>query len=221
MTGVQTWALPISIIETGTPGRAETHLRSTGFSVTRDSIRELMTVATTVVGPDDWVCVSGSLPDGASMDDFIDICRLLKERAAGLAIDASGAALVAAVRLKPDIASPNAEELLSLQLAPGIDESLAALAEAGIRIPVCTLGPSGAVCWVGGRRITAPSPAVNIASAVGAGDAFLAGFVVSVANGADVSVALRFAVRCGASAATFPTAGRIDANFVRAAEPVV
>jgi 1-phosphofructokinase family hexose kinase len=204
-----------TIIETTGERRPETHLRSTGFSVSMSDIDAFIATLEKTTTKNDWVCVSGSLPDGVRLVDFERICRLAQSRAAGLAVDASGDALRTALAVKPDIVSPNEDELLSLALAPDIDASLAALEDLGIRLPVCTLGEDGAVCVCQGRKISARPPLIKLVSAVGAGDAFLAGFILSISKNAPVNDALAFGVRCGASAASLPESGNIDPSQCR------
>src|SRR5207253_2004350 len=58
-----------------------------------------------------------------------------------------------------------------------------------VRRAVVTLGPRGAVVVEGGRTLHLPAAEVKVCRSLGAGDAFLAGLVESVARGSPFSTA--------------------------------
>jgi sugar/nucleoside kinase (ribokinase family) len=76
---------------------------------------------------------------------------------------------------------------------------------ARFRLTCITRGVRGAVATLEGRHASAQPPAVEAGGAAGAGDAFTAGILVSLARGADLDEALVEACRCGAEAAASPT----------------
>jgi sugar/nucleoside kinase (ribokinase family) len=72
-------------------------------------------------------------------------------------------------------------------------EALRRLATLGARLPVVTLGPSGAVGWWEGRELASASFAVDVRDTTGAGDVFHAGFVFALLRGCDAPETLRIA----------------------------
>ncbi|GAA3808420.1 PfkB family carbohydrate kinase [Nocardioides panacisoli] len=70
------------------------------------------------------------------------------------------------------------------QLYPGrsADDSAAALRALGSRAVVVTRGGAGASAWTGCGRVDVPSPRVTVADTIGAGDTFMAGLLVALAD---------------------------------------
>ncbi|WP_087486298.1 sugar kinase [Brachybacterium massiliense] len=94
-------------------------------------------------------------------------------------------------------------------LAPEADESsphslLEALAAEGRQV-VVKLGADGASALANGRLYEAPGRAVDVVDTVGAGDAFVAGYLSAQLDGLDVPTRLRRANACGAAACTTPS----------------
>ncbi|WKN48743.1 sugar kinase [Nocardioides sp. Arc9.136] len=81
---------------------------------------------------------------------------------------------------------------------------LDALAEASGGDAVLKLGERGCAAVVGGERLVVPAVAVPVVDTVGAGDAFVAGYLADLVAGLPAADRLRTAVRCGAFACTSP-----------------
>ncbi len=165
---------------------------------------------------DGWVVLSGSLPPGAPVRWYADLTAKLKEAGRRVAIDTSGAPLVAAVsqgRHLPNLLKPNAEELASLTgddwLALEADPNAAAAAAArlvadGITAVLLTLGSEGAVLITAEGSWRATPPRITLKSTVGAGDSSLAGYLLADLRGLGPQDRLREAVAFGAAAASLP-----------------
>jgi sugar/nucleoside kinase (ribokinase family) len=69
------------------------------------------------------------------------------------------------------------------------------------RLACVTRGAAGAVAALAGRLEASPAPAVQGARSAGAGDAFAAGLLVTLARGAELADALETACRLGATVA--------------------
>jgi 1-phosphofructokinase len=164
----------------------------------------------------DWVVLSGSLPPGAPVDWYADLTAELKEAGRRVAVDTSGAPLVATVQGRttlPDLLKPNAEELASLT---GEDEATleadphaaigvaARLVTDGIGSVLVTLGSAGAALVTAHGAWLATPPRITLRSTVGAGDASLAGYLLADLQGLDAPGRLREAVAYGAAAASLP-----------------
>jgi 1-phosphofructokinase len=163
-----------------------------------------------------WVVLSGSLPPGAPPDWYASLTEKLKEAGRRVAIDTSGAPLVAAVsqsRHLPDLLKPNAEELASLTgddwVALEADPHAAAAAATrlvsdGIEAVLLTLGSEGAVLISKEGSWRATPPRITLRSTVGAGDSSLAGYLLADLRGLGAQDRLREAVAFGAAAASLP-----------------
>jgi 1-phosphofructokinase len=210
-TGLQVITVPISgsvrsnvtIVENdGTV----TKLNEPGPTMTPGELDELLEASTGLAPETDWLVVSGSLPPDAPVDL---VARIVTEaRAAGIAtaVDTSGAPLAAAVRARPDLVKPNADELAELTgrvlltMGDVIDAATDVLA-AGAGSVLASLGPDGAVLVTSDLIAHAELAVTTPDSTVGAGDATLAGYLTA---GGDPLAGLRAAVAFGAAAVSLP-----------------
>ena len=170
-----------------------------------------------------WLACCGSLARGLPTDFYARVARLARERGVAFVPDGDDEALRRAVEVGCDLLVPNQHEAARLLGAPApapdpVSVSEAAAAAAALRrwspIACITLGAAGAVCAAPGGAWHAAPPADAAAggSAVGAGDVFLAAFVLARQAGAEPAEALRRAVAAG----TAVLAGQADQLVSRA-----
>ncbi|MFD0251587.1 1-phosphofructokinase [Streptomyces sp. NPDC127113] len=154
----------------------------------------------------DWIACCGSLPRGLAPSWYAELVARAHAAGVRIALDTSGPALLQALRERPDVVKPNAEELaeaVGRPLATVGDAVKAAeeLRELGARSVLASLGADGQLlvaeegAWFGNARVDA------VRSNVGAGDSSLAGFLI--AGGAGPG-ALASAVAHGAAAVRLP-----------------
>jgi 2-dehydro-3-deoxygluconokinase len=119
--------------------------------------------------------------------------------------DADFGATIRSLLPSVDVVFAGAEEA-ALVVGPGTPAAQAsALAALGPAQAVLKLGAEGALCWADGTVVAAPAVPVTVVDPVGAGDAFVAGWLAEhLADPADVRAALRTATACGALACTAP-----------------
>jgi len=168
------------------------------------------------------VVFAGSLPRGLEPDIYATLVRELKRMGVTTVVDSEGDAMRHAVRAEPDVISPNvleAEELVGHEFNDEDDRVMAVteMVELGAGEAIMTL-PDGCVASVlidGDRALhrvwIEPREAV---AAVGAGDAFLAGYVAARYTGDRPEECLRRAVACGAESTGRLGAGLVDAREV-------
>ncbi|MFI9026508.1 1-phosphofructokinase [Streptomyces sp. NPDC053560] len=153
-----------------------------------------------------WIACCGSLPRGLAPEWYADLVARAHRAGARIALDTSGPSLTAALRARPDVVKPNAEEL-----AQAVGRPLATIGDAvkaaeelralGAGAVLASLGADGQllVDATGTYYGTAEVDAVR--SNVGAGDASLAGFLAAGGTG---TRALAEAVAHGAAAVQLP-----------------
>jgi 2-dehydro-3-deoxygluconokinase len=93
---------------------------------------------------------------------------------------------------------------LELDDRTGPEKLAAALAELGPREVVVKLGRRGATALIDGELIDVPAVPVQVVDSVGAGDAFVAGYLACRLAGRDPEEGLRTAAVTGALAVTVP-----------------
>lgn len=163
-----------------------------------------------VVAPGGFLVLSGSLPPGVPTDFYARAVRLAREAGAECILDASGPALEEALAEGVLAVAPSRRELQDHAGTPlTSDESLveaaAALVAGGsARYVALTLGAAGAVLVSAGGVLRLAAPVVDVVSAVGAGDSFVAGFVLRLAESRPVEAAFRAAVAAGTAAVMTP-----------------
>lgn len=193
----------VSLVE---PGGTVTKVNAAGPRLDRGELDTLMEAAVGTVDDATWVTACGSLPPGASDETYAHLTKEVHGRGGRVAVDTSGAPLIAAVAAGPDILKPNSQELASIverKLAT-FGEVIAAAEEVraqGVATVLVSLGADGAVLVDDGGAVHADTPPLTPRSNVGAGDATLAGFLAVGGSGVD---ALRQAVAWGAAAVRLP-----------------
>jgi len=176
------------------------------------------------------VCVfSGSLPRGVEAGLYARLIEEMRRLGVITIIDSEGEALRLAMRGEPTVVTPNereAEELVGHEFSEEEDRLVAMreMLDLGAEEAVMTL-PTGCVALVGDgdarlHRVTL-EPLETPVSAVGSGDAFLAGYVSARYGGESTEDCLRFGVACGAESTQHFGAGVLDPRRVERMLPDV
>lgn len=103
---------------------------------------------------------------------------------------------------------PNQKEAEYLTGKKRPEEVLSGLEELGFTHVVVKMGAEGAAIHKGGHLLQVPSPDIKVVDTTGAGDAFDAGLIDAVLDGADAQESLRRAATCGALSTRTPGALR-------------
>ncbi|MER5551911.1 1-phosphofructokinase [Streptomyces sp. NPDC002793] len=172
---------------------------------TAEAERLLDTVRARSAGAD-WIACCGSLPRGLPPEWYAELVARSHRAGVRIALDTSGAALMAALPQRPDVIKPNTQELteaVGRQLATVGDalEAARELCELGARSVLASLGPVGQLLVEPAGAHFAGARVECVRSDVGAGDASLAGFLSAGGTGRE---ALSAAVAHGAAAVQLP-----------------
>ncbi len=215
------------------PDGTTTKINTPGAKVGRADLDRLAVAVAQRARHARWVVLAGSLPPGAPDGWYAELVRALAGTGVSVAVDTSGAPLVAlAADLElgaPTLMKPNGEELASLTGgdAEAIEADPAAAAEAatvlvdrGVAAVLATLGGSGAVLVTAAGAWHATPPPTTVISTVGAGDSSLFGYLLGDLRGADPAERLRLAVAYGSAAAglpgtTIPTPAHLRTELVQ------
>jgi len=157
-----------------------------------------------------FAVLSGSMPADAPPDLAAEVARRSSRSGARCVADVSGEALRAVVSEGVYLIKPNRRELEELT---GRDltshaAQVAACREivdaGGAQIVALTLGAAGAMLVTSAGVLKRSNPEVEVRSAVGAGDSFLAAMVLAMAQGRSTEDAFAYGVAAGAAAAMTP-----------------
>ena len=171
----------------------------------------------------DWLVASGSLPRGVPEDLYARLASRLAGSGTRLVLDTSGPALAAAMAAGGlFLAKPSRGEFEKLVGRPlpsraAVAEAARAFVAAGkVACLAVTLGHEGAILAHAGGVIDHPGLPVEVRSATGAGDSFVAGMVHALAAGEDAAGAFRWGLAAGTAAVTSPGTGLCSAGDVAA-----
>lgn len=209
--GIEVAPVPVvgqtrSNISVAEPDGALTKINAAGPELTAAESEALLTAVRTHSADADWIACCGSLPRGLTPEWYAALVARAHEAGARIALDTSGPSLLAALRERPDVVKPNAEELAEavrrpLRTVGDAVEAARELRALGARAVLASLGADGQLLvseggtWFGSARVDV------VRSNVGAGDASLAGFLAAGGEGPE---ALAAAVAHGAAAVRLP-----------------
>ena len=159
--------------------------------------------------PDDWLVVAGSIPPPLEPGVYRQIITTTSEMGVHTVLDADGAALAAGVSAKPEMVKTNRRELERLlgQDLGDAESTLKGAAEVrdmGVATVVVTRGREGAVAVSNEGSWRGVAPRVKAVSAVGSGDALLAGVVLTLSRSGTLAEGLRLGMAAGTATVLTP-----------------
>jgi 6-phosphofructokinase 2 len=162
----------------------------------------------------DTMVLSGSLPPGVPDDFYARVTRLLRPRGIEIVLDSSGPALAQGIDagslllVKPSLSELTQYSGRRLDTPEEIGKVAMEIVEAGkARLVAVTMGHEGAVLARAEGPVFLPALKIEAASAVGAGDSFVAGMVFALSTGQSEAEAFRLAVASGSAAVLRAGAG--------------
>jgi 1-phosphofructokinase len=180
-----------------------TKVNEPGPQLSATEVDNVIAAAIDVSSVGEWVAWCGSLPAGFGEKTLA--AALAQARVAGrrVALDSSGTALITALSGAPaelpHLIKPNADELAELTGRPlrtlgDVADAASLLVDRGVETVLISLGGDGALLVNDQCVVHGEAPVEKVVNTVGAGDAFLAGYLAAVQQPADQRLisALRF-----------------------------
>ena len=170
----------------------------------------------------DWLIASGSLPHGVPVDGYAQIAVIAARRGLRFALDTSGDPLRAALGHGIELAKPSLGELEHLvgralpDAAAQEAEAVALVCAGAARMMAVTRGADGAFLATRDGVVCQPAMRVDVHTAVGAGDAFLAGLLFGLSRGESRESALAWGTAAGAAAIACAGTARLRREDVTA-----
>jgi len=180
----------------------------------RKEIDRLLALTARRIGESRLLCISGSLPDGVSVEIVDTLISLAREASVDVLIDATRGPLLTALRHGPWLAKPNRSEACA-SLGLPMDTDVATVAQAvraaGARNSFITDGAGlAALATEQGTECFAPLE-VQTVNPIGSGDAVAAALAVATkVRGMEWPLAGKFALAVAAANCLTPTSGVID-----------
>ena len=210
-SGVEVAPIPIgqavrTNITVAEPDGTVTKLNVPGPELEPEEVENLLSATVEAAAGAEWVVGCGSLPPGAPPDFYAGLLDRLADAPCEVAIDSSGPAFDLAIDHRPSLVKPNRDELAeatgrAIDTLGDVVAAAEQLRSRGIARVLVSLGADGAVLVDDGGAVHGETAPIVVRSAIGAGDAMLAGFL---AAGGDGPKALANALAWGAAAASLP-----------------
>ncbi len=150
------------------------------------------------------IVLSGSIPPGVPDSIYARWIRTAHERGKWAVLDSSGEPMAQGMEALPDVAKPNSREFAELTgnellTTAEILEQARTYVSKGVGTMLISMGRSGALATDGKTEWQATPPEIDFVSAVGSGDAFVAGFLFGRHHGYDLADSLRISTAAGAA----------------------
>ncbi len=181
-------------------------LNAAGEAPSLESIETLRAEVVARAHRASWVAVCGSHPPGFD-PEFVAKLRSELDATVKIAVDASGAPLAEAIEVGVDLVKPNLEELEALigrglPTVGDVVDAASGLCEQGVGQVLVSLGADGALLISDSGVLRGTTTGAVVRNTVGAGDAFLSGFL---SGGGAGHTGLREALAWGHAAVASPT----------------
>lgn len=177
-----------------------------GAALHDDEIQALQTQVLQIP-PGSLLVISGSLPPGVSLPQFVALIRAAQQHGLRCIIDSSGEALTAALEIgNIELVKPNQKELSALvqrDLSQPDDVRNAAqeLVRSGkAHRVVVSLGAQGALAVDARSCVQVVPPPIKSQSTVGAGDSMVGAMTLKLAENASLQDMVRYGVAAGSAA---------------------
>jgi 1-phosphofructokinase len=193
----------VSLVE---PDGTVTKINEPGPTLSEEEQEALLATTLSASRPGGWVAVCGSLPPGVKQDLYARLIVRLRRRGAKVALDTSDVSLELGLAAGPNLVKPNRDELSAvtgrtLRTLGDVIEAAKLVRDKGAEVVLVSLGADGAVLVDDAGATHGEAPVSTPRSAVGAGDALLAGFLASGGQGVN---GLSQALCWGAAATALP-----------------
>lgn len=161
------------------------------------------------------VALSGSLPCASMAPVVCWMVRTASEAGRRVALDSFGPMHAGAMEAGPWLAKPNVEEWAAatgdtLRTEADRWAALERMAEWGVRLPVLSMGPDGALALVDTVRYWVIPPRADPVNDLGGGDSMVAGILWAAHAGYSLIECLAWGAACGAANAAVWDPGAID-----------
>ncbi|NPV42542.1 MAG: 1-phosphofructokinase [Firmicutes bacterium] len=202
----------------------QTEILEKGPEIEQSELRRFLQTYEKLAISHQIIIASGSIPAGVPPNiyaEFIDIARGYGSK---FILDTSGEYLLHGVKAGPFMIKPNlkeAEILLKMKLTnlSKVKDAAISLYRSGIEVVCISLGHEGSIIAYekGTYKITPPK--VKVSSAVGSGDAYVAGMAVGIKRGLTIPEAATLATACGVSNALYYKTGFIKFEDIKKIKP--
>ena len=193
----------------------DTEINAGGPEIDNEALKKLIN-RLSLLKEGDILVLAGSIPKTLPQNIYEVILENFKDKGIKFIVDAESELLLNTLKYRPFLIKPNIDELSAIEGRGLITEddiiiSANKLKENGALNVLVSMGKDGAILLTSENEIIkAPAHKINVASAVGAGDSMVAGFIAGIDKGFEYALKLGSA----AGAATASVNGIADSEKV-------
>lgn len=175
-----------------------TDINEPGGEISGNELEALFLVIDKLAKTSRYVALGGSIQPGMDIHIYQTLIARIHKQGALCALDCGGQTLQHGVAAKPEIIKPNLLELSQYMGSPlktekEIATAAASILQKGVKYVLVSLGEHGSFCFSQEGALRVQPIAVEVNSTIGAGDAFLTGFLYGTVNGFSFSDCVRHA----------------------------
>lgn len=175
-----------------------TDLNTNGGVPDDKNLERLFKKTRTLAKESDIIALCGSVGEGFPQDIYRTLAEISHAENAKVVVDCSGKPLSLALEAKPDFIKPNLKELeetlhIKCRFDDEIAEAAKYLTSKGIKNVVVSMGERGAIAVLGKECFKIRNCDVPVYNTVGAGDAFVSGFIYGILNSMNTKDTLSYA----------------------------
>ena len=164
----------------------------------RKAIDELLKKIRKLSKENEFIALSGNVSAPELYGLYSEIIKIAKQENAKATVDCTGEALFLAAKNKPYAIKPNLKELnetfgFECKTKEEIKNAALRLWESGVENVLVSMDKDGALAVCGGKAYFVFNKDIPVYNTVGAGDAFLSGFIYAKANDFSDCDALKYA----------------------------
>ncbi|MEM6528599.1 MAG: 1-phosphofructokinase family hexose kinase [Chloroflexota bacterium] len=210
--------MAIALIDEATG--TETTILPNSLYVRKHHIAELRVKFTAALQSATCVVMGGSLPNGMDISFYPEFIKLARKQNVPVIMDVKPEIMRVALRAGVDFIKPNTEEFAGLfgtqmSTSEEIYEAAQLVQKLHGAASVVSMGADGAVAVLPDRSYRIPAIPVDAISAVGAGDAVLAGIAYAVGTGKPLEDGLRLGIGTATAVCMQPGTAMFDVADAR------
>lgn len=186
--------------------KEEFKLVNKGPEIPAEKTTEFLTELEKLLQEDDYLCVSGSLPQGVAPEILVAISKICHEKKVKLIIDSSYKEVLDCLFYKPFLLKPNEEELaawygVTLKTKKDYLAYGKRLLAEGAQNVLLSLGGEGAIFISEDIVLVGNSPKGQVVNTACAGDTLLGTFIAGILKEQPLAESLKLAIAAGSSTA--------------------
>lgn len=198
----------------------ETEVLEIGHRVEVAHVETFCEIFEKIIHHTDVLVCSGSLCQGLPSNFYRDLIQQANKIGVKTILDSSGEPLRQGIKAMPTLIKPNMREFMGLlgREPTDLEDTITACQEFisnGVQMVVVSMGKGGALLVTGECVLMGNCEVAGIVNSIGSGDAMVAAFAVSIANGQELDKMFQFGLVCATANTQSSSIGCVDKMTIK------